>query len=129
MYMEKRIITISEIKALCIKNMADEQVLNEADDILGEELAELNRDSKYCHTTTEIGKPFGMSGADLNSFLADKGIIRKMTGQWVLSPKYLHLGLAAYRYQYVYGHDGRRRLKSRLVWTEKGREFILDMIR
>ena len=127
--MKKRIITISEIKQLCIKNMSEEEVLDEADDILGEELAELNRNSKYCYTTSELGKPFGLEGRDLNSFLADKGIIQKMSGQWVLSPKYLHLGLVAYRYRYVHGRDGRRRLVSRLVWTEKGRGFILDMIR
>ena len=127
--MKKRFITISEIKQLSIKNMSDEQVLDEADDILGDELNKLNRDSINCYTPTEIGKPFGLKGNDLNSFLADKGIIQKLSGQWVLSPKYLHLGLATYRYRYVHGRDGRRRLKSRLVWTEKGRDFILDMIR
>ena len=37
----------------------DEEVLNEADDILGDELAKLNRYSRYCYTPTEIGSSAG----------------------------------------------------------------------
>jgi hypothetical protein len=106
----------------------DEEVLDEADDILGEELAKLNRYSKFCYTPTEIGKPFGMDGRDLNSFLADKNIIRWARGQWRLTQKYLHQELTEDRYRYVHGKDGRRKLESSLVWTEKGRQFVLDLI-
>ena len=38
----------------------DKEVLDEADDILGDELAKLNRYSRYCYTPTEIGKSFGI---------------------------------------------------------------------
>ena len=107
----------------------DEEVLDEADDILGEELAKLNRDSRFCYTPTEIGKPLGIDARDLNSFLADKNIIRWARGQWRLTQKYLHRELTEDRYRYVHGKDGRRRLESSLVWTEKGRQFVLDMIR
>ncbi|MBR5747922.1 MAG: Rha family transcriptional regulator [Prevotella sp.] len=107
----------------------DEEVLDEADDILGEELAKLNRDSRFCYTPTEIGKPFGLDGRDLNSFLADRNIIRWARGQWRLTQKYLHRELTEDRYRYVHGKDGRRKLESSLVWTEKGRQFVLDMIK
>ena len=107
----------------------DEEVLDEADDILGEELEMLNRESRFCYTPTEIGKAFGMDGRDLNSFLSDQKIIRWARGQWQLTQKYLHRELTANRYSYVHGRDGRRKLVSRLVWTEKGREFIMDMIK
>ena len=60
---------------------SDEAVLNEADEILGEELDELNRYSDNCYTPTDIGRPFGLEGRDLNSFLADRGIIRWARGQ------------------------------------------------
>lgn len=116
---------IQEIRLLA----CDEEVLDEADDILGEELEELNRESRYCYTPTEIGKVFGMDGRDLNSFLSDQKIIRWARGQWQLTQKYLHRELTANRYSYVHGRDGRRKLVSRLVWTEKGREFIMDMIK
>ena len=80
------------------------------------------------YTPTEIGKAFGLDGRDLNSFLADQKIIRWARGQWQLTQKYLHRELTANRYSYVHGRDGRRKLVSRLVWTEKGREFIMDLI-
>ena len=116
---------IQEIRLLA----CDEEVLDEADDILGEELEKLNRVSRFCYTPTEIGKVFGMDGRDLNSFLSDQKIIRWARGQWQLTQKYLHRELTANRYSYVHGRDGRRKLVSRLVWTEKGREFIMDMIK
>ena len=116
---------IQEIRLLA----CDEEVLDEADDILGEELEMLNRESRFCYTPTEIGKVFGMDGRALNSFLSDQKIIRWARGQWQLTQKYLHHELTANRYSYVHGRDGRRKLVSRLVWTEKGREFIMDMIR
>ena len=62
----------------------DEEVLDEADLIIGEELEELNRASAHCYTPTEIGKVYGIEGRDLNSFLADKGIIRWACGQWLI---------------------------------------------
>ena len=31
-------------------------------------------------------------------------------------------------FKYVHGQDGRRKLVSYLVWTKKGREFVLDFI-
>ena len=116
---------IQEIRLLA----CDEEVLDEADDILGEELEKLNRESRFCYTPTEIGKVFGMDGRDLNSFLSDQKIIRWARGQWQLTQKYLHRELTANRYSYVHGRDGRRKLVSRLVWTEKGRKFIMDMIK
>ena len=106
----------------------DEEVLDEADDILGEELAKLNRYSKYCFTVSEIAKHFNMDGADLNSFLADKKVITWARGQWRLTQKYKHMELTEDRYKYVHELDGRRKLISYLVWTEKGRQFILDLV-
>lgn len=107
----------------------DEEVLDEADDILGDELAKLNKYSRYCYTASEIAKVFGMDGRDLNSFLADQNIIRWARGQWRLTQKYKHMELTEDRYKYVHDLDGRRKLVSYLVWTEKGREFLLSLIK
>ena len=106
----------------------DEEVLNEADEILGDELAQLNQYSRCCYTASEIGKAFGMDARDLNSFLADQDIIRWARGQWRLTQKYKNLELTEDRYKYVHDLDGRRKLVSYLVWTEKGRQFIFDLI-
>jgi Rha family phage regulatory protein len=107
----------------------DEEVLNEADEIIGEELDELNRFSDHCYTPSDIGKVFGLDGRDLNSFLSDKKIIRWACGQWHLTKKYENRGLTENRCFIYHGRNGRRKMESRLVWTEKGREFVLDLIR
>lgn len=116
---------VKEIRLLT----CDEEILDEADDILGDELAKLNQHSRCCYTATEIGKVFGMDGRDLNSFLADRNIIRWARGQWRLTQKYLHRELTEDRYKYVHDLDGRRKLISYLVWTEKGREFLMDLMK
>ena len=108
---------------------SDEEVLNEADAIIGDELDKLNRNSDYCYSPTDIGKPFGLEGRDLNSFLADQGIIQWANGQWNLTSRYLGLGLTESRSFCYHGRNGRRKYQSRLVWTEAGRQFILDILR
>lgn len=115
---------IQEIRLL----INDEEVLDEADEILGDELARLNRRSRYCHTPTEIAKVFGMSGADLNSFLCDRKIIYKNCGQWKLTRKYQNMDLTDTFYKYKHDRNGRRRLVSSLVWTNDGRQFLMDII-
>lgn len=115
---------IQEIRLL----VNDEEVLDEADEILGNELARLNRNSRYCYKPSEIAKVFGMSGADLNSFLCDTGIIYKSCGQWKLTGKYQHMGLTDYFFKYTHDRNGRRKLVKSLVWTEEGRQFLLDII-
>ena len=107
----------------------DEEILNEADAIIGDELDKLNRNSDYCYSPTDIGKPFGLEGRDLNSFLADQGIIQWANGQWNLTDKYKGLGLTENRSFCYHGRDGRRKYQSRLVWTEEGRQFIFDILR
>ena len=106
----------------------DDEVLDEADEILGDELARLNRYSRFCYKPSEIGKTFGMSGADLNSFLADKRIIYKSCGEWKLARKYQHMGLTDYFFKYKHDRNGRRKLVKSLVWTNEGRQFLLDII-
>ena len=105
-----------------------EEVLDEADDIIGEELDVLNADSDDCFTPTEIGRVFGLEGRDLNSFLADHGVIRWSCGQWRLTPRYSNQGLAENRSFIYHNRRGQRRTESRLVWTRKGRDMIMDMI-
>ena len=112
-----------------IININEEEVLREADEIIAGELDELNRRSRYCYTSTEIGRAYGMSGSDLNSFLMDRKIIYKTAGCYHLTRKYRNQGLTAYRYTMRYNHHGRRMLKASLVWTEEGRQFILNILR
>lgn len=112
-----------------IININEEEVLREADEIIADRLEELNRKSRYCFTPTEIGRQYGVKGNDLNSFLVDRKIIYKEHGCYHLTRKYRNQGLTVYRYTIHYNHHGRRMLKTSLVWTEEGRQFILNILR
>ena len=81
-----------------------------------------------CYSPTDIGKVYGMDGRDLNSFLCDIGIIRWAHGQWILTPKYRNQGLTETKSFIYHGNNGHRKTQSRLVWTEKGREFVIGLI-
>ena len=107
----------------------EKEVLNQADEIIADRLEELNRKSRYCFTPTEIGRQFGVKGNDLNSFLKDRGIIFKKQGCYHLTKKFQNQGLTAYHYGLGVGRDGYPKLKTKLVWTEAGRQFINDMLR
>ena len=116
-------------RGMLLLGCSDEEILEEADDIIGEELQGLNRYANYCYSPTEIGKPFGLEGRDLNSFLCDSGIIQWANGQWMLTAKYRNKGLTETKSFIYHGDNGRRKIQNRLVWTEKGRDFILSLLR
>ena len=95
-------------------------VLDAAEEIIADQLAMLNRYSKFCHKPAEIGRRFGMSGADLNSFLKDQKVIYKCSGVWTIATKYVHEGYTDYFYTCKYDRNGRRKLVPHLVWTDAG---------
>ena len=119
----------SEKRGMLLLGCSDEEILEEADDIIGEELQELNKYTANCYSPTDIGKVYGMDGRDLNSFLCDIGIIRWTHGQWMLTPKYRNQGLTETKSFIYHGNNGHRKTQSRLVWTEKGREFVIGLIK
>ena len=108
--------------------MNNKEVLDAAEEIIADQLAALNRYSKFCHKPAEIGRRFGMSGADLNSFLKDQKVIYKCGGVWTIATKYVHEGYTDYFYTCKYDRNGRRKLVPHLVWTDAGRQFLLNLI-
>ena len=66
---------------------------------------------------------------DLNSFLCDQGIIQWAKGQWMPTRKFMNQGLTENRSFVIHGRNGHRRTVSRLVWTAKGRDFIMNIIK
>ena len=110
----------------CAINISYEDSVDKAGNVTVSAPQKLAEVAAECAKTAKI---FGMEAPDLNSFLKDRGIICKVQGQWQLTRQYLHMDLTERRWKFEHGHDGRRRLKSSLVWTERGREFILDLAR
>lgn len=76
----------------------------------------------------QIAKDFGKSATWLNIFLADHGIQFRQGRQWILHQKYAAMGLARSVTATGSGR-GSDRTFTLTKWTEKGREFIYNLLK
>ena len=108
--------------------ITDQDVMHEAEMIIGRTLVSFNQNADGCITASDIAKAIGMEVKDLNSFLTDKKIQQWARGQYRLTPAYEGLGLAKDRLFIYYSKDGKQKERTYLVWTQKGAEMIDNMI-
>ena len=106
-----------------------QEVLLESEHIVADQLAVLNSESDGCLTVSQIAEVYNMRPEDLNSFLVDQDIQRKCGGRYRLLSPYEDMGLAQDRTIYYYSLEGKIKRKTYLVWTERGRDFIMDLIK
>ena len=95
-------------------------------------------DSVSCFTTTQVAKELGITAQELNRSLCSLHVQYYQSGQYMLYAEYAHMGLAKSRTKYrafmAPAGDGTKREVGRvvtstyLVWTEKGRKFIHDLV-
>ena len=96
-------------------------------------------DSVSCFTTTQVAKELGITAQELNRSLCSLHVQYYQSGQYMLYAEYAHMGLAKSRTKYrafmAPAGDGTKRKVGRvvtstyLVWTEKGRKFIHDLVK
>ena len=77
-----------------------------------------------CYTVKQIAAPYHLKPGDLNSFLCDRHVQRKVGRSYVLEPKYRGKGYTADRRRYYFNADGQLHYKVEMLWTAKGREFV-----
>ena len=95
-------------------------------------------DSVSCCTTTQVAKELGITAQELNRSLCSLHVQYYQSGQYMLYAEYAHMGLAKSRTKYrafmTPAGDGTKRKVGKvvtntyLVWTEKGRKFIHDLV-
>ena len=85
-------------------------------------------DSIDCITTTQLAEELGMTDQELNSRLCEMRIQYWQSGQYMLYAKYARNGLAKSRTRMHTTTDGRLFTEVYLVWTERGREFIHQLL-
>ena len=85
-------------------------------------------DSVSCFTVTQIAKELNMTGHDLNMLLCQMRIQYVQSGQYLLYAEYARQGLAKNRTFEYHSPDGELKTKSYLVWTERGRDFIHQLL-
>ena len=96
-------------------------------------------DSVSCFTTTQVAKELGITAQELNRSLCSLHVQYYQSGQYMLYAEYAHMGLAKSRTKYrafmAPAGDGTKREVGRvvtstyLVWTEKGRKFVHDLVK
>ena len=85
-------------------------------------------DSVSCITTTQLAKELGMSAQELNRRLCELRIQYWQSGQYMLYAAYARQGFAKSRtHKRVISH-GMVCTEMYLVWTERGREFIHQLL-
>ena len=80
--------------------------------------------SKDTFTTTQVAKIFGMSAQGLNKQLELEDIQYKQRGTWLLKAKYQNKDYAEIDTIVI----GENKTRKQLVWTEKGIQFISDLL-
>ena len=85
-------------------------------------------DSVSCITTTQIAKELGMSAQELNRRLCELRIQYWQSGQYMLYADYARMGLAKSRTCTHTTSSGVVLTEVYLVWTERGREFIHQLL-
>ena len=90
--------------------------------------AELVLDSVSCLTTTQVAKGMGMTANELNRILCQKRIQYGQSGQYLLYAPFARQGLAQNRTRTFRDLFGAVHTTSQLVWTEKGRQFIHQLV-
>ena len=92
------------------------------------EYADKVLDAVSCFTTTQLAKGMGMTAVELNRILCRRGIQYGQSGQYMLYADYARMGLAQNRITAYPDMFGTLHTSSRLVWTERGREFIYQLL-
>ena len=152
MGLDKKIIGEQDVEIRRLNGVVDEQVVNIARK--GENIIHLEHqvdglmpkaiysdnvlDSVSCFTTTQVAKELGITAQELNRSLCALHIQYYQSGQYMLYAEYAHMGLAKSRTRYNAfldpNCDGRKEKMGKavthtyLVWTEKGRKFIHDLV-
>lgn len=86
-------------------------------------------DADTLYSATQLAKSLRMEAAELNRRLHKFGIQYRRCGTWFLYANYVHFGLAEVRPTYFTKANGKSSGRPTLMWTEKGRKFVFDLIR
>ena len=83
-----------------------------------------------CYTMTQIAKELDMSVHELTNKLLEMHILYRQSNQYMLYSEYARLGLAKNRTAEKDMNDGTIKVfRPYLVWTEKGRIFIHNLMK
>lgn len=84
--------------------------------------------SKSTYTTSQIAKELGLSATALNKKLHELGVQYRQSETWLLYAKHQDKEYTKTKTHVFEDSNGQKQTSMLTVWTEKGREFVHDMI-
>ena len=91
-------------------------------------MKERNEETRRCLTTTELGRPLGMTGSEMYKELCRLGVLYYVQGKYLLTKDYESSDLIMYRFFVYFSKEGKRKLRMYPVWTKKGVKTMRDLI-
>lgn len=87
-----------------------------------------NEETSGCLTTTELGRPLGLTASGVYKELCRIGVLCYYRGKYRLTLEYDYQGLMMYRHFVYFSKDGERKQKMYPVWTPNGVEKMRKII-
>lgn len=105
-----------------------EEILKRSDAIFRQEIAEENEPASDCFTNTEIAHMLRVDRKWMITMLKREQVIIWVAGRYELQSPYDKKGYEMYRHHQGYGLKGDRKKDEYMVWTPKGRDFVIELI-
>ena len=104
--------------------LSNEEIIAQADAIIGRTLRMLNEDAEDTLTATQVAKTFNMTVFDFNAVLRDMGIQYRRHGHWNISDDLTDRDLVRERTFVSYSLKGEKRVRTYMTWTLKGLRYL-----
>ena len=91
-------------------------------------MKECNEMTTECLTTTELGRPLGMTAREVYKTLCQMGVLFFENGLYLLNKAYGGKGLMLYRFFVYFSKDGERRMRQYPVWSRNGVSVMRSLI-
>ncbi|KWW26896.1 MAG: hypothetical protein AUK63_2487 [bacterium P3] len=89
---------------------------------------EENEKNRDCLTTSQLGRPLGLTAREVYEKLCSLGVLYYSHHRYMLTKAYCYRGLMMYRNFVYFSKEGERKLRRYPVWTPSGVESLRKLI-
>lgn len=111
------------------ETLSANEIVERAFSIMQRTISRENLPAEDCLSMSDVARFFGLEAKELISFLRDKQIIKRVGGRYVMTPRFADLGYDSSRTHHSFSLDGHPKVRSYLVWTPAGKDFVEKVIR
>lgn len=108
--------------------LSETQIIKVAENIMQKTISKENKIADGCFSATEVAKTLDLEVKEMNLMLVSAGVIFWNGSRYKVCQQYAGQGLAQDRNFHYYGLGGVKKQRPYLVWTQKGIEFIKQLI-